>query len=140
MDREHDFYQEAHLFVAAVRILAYQRKNTPPAVEDICRLLSFSTEWGAMMCRRLEKLGVVDTITDSFQTRVFVADHRRLEEIPRQEQEASANFGRDLDKFREKKKSLTGKVEAIQAELTKKKKDLFADLEKKLKEQQKEPL
>jgi len=137
MIREHDFYDEAHLFIAAVRILAHQRKNTPPAVEDICGMLSFSTEWGAMICRRLQQLGAVDTIADSFQTRVFVADHRRLEEIPRQEQEAAAGFGRDLEKFREKKKNLTGKVEAIQAELTKKKKDLFADLEQKLKEQQK---
>ena len=137
MDSEHDFYQEAHLFVTAVRILAYQRKNTPPTVEEICRLLSFSSEWGGMMCRRLQKLGVIDIITDSFQIRVFVADHRKLEEIPRHEKEAATGFGRDLEKFQEEKKNLTGKVEAIQAELTKKKKGLFADLEKKLKEQQK---
>lgn len=140
MTREHDFYDEAHLFVAAVRILAHQRKNTPPAVGEICSLLSFSTEWGAMMCRRLQQLGTVDTIADSFQTRVFVVDHRQLEEIPRQEQEAVTGFGRDLEKFREQKKNLTGKVEAIQAELSKKKKDLFADLEQKLKEQQKSSL
>ena len=137
MDSEHDFYQEAHLFVAAVRILAYQRKNTPPTVKEICRLLSFSSEWGGMMCRRLQKLGVVDIITDSFQIRVFVDDHRKLEEIPRHEKEAESGFDRDLEKFREEKKNLAGKVEAIQAELTEKKKGLFADLEKKLKEQQK---
>ena len=137
MTREHDFYDEAHLFVAAVRILAHQQKNTPPAVEDICGLLSFSSEWGALMCRRLQQLGVVGTIADSIQARVFVADHRKLEEIPRQEQEAAAGFDRELEKFREKKKNLTGKVEAIQSELSKKKKDLFADLEQKLKKQQK---
>jgi hypothetical protein len=140
MNREYDYYDEAHLFVAAARILAHQRKNTPPAVEDICELLSFSTEWGAMMCRRLQQLGAVDTIADSFQTRVFVADHSKLEEIPRQEQEAAPGFGRDLEKFREQKNNLTGKVEAIHSELAKKKKDLFADLEKKLKEQQKQTL
>ena len=137
MNREHDFYEEAHLFVAAVRILAHQRKNTPPSIEDICGLLSFSTEWGTMMCRRLKQLGAVDTIAGSYQTRVFVADHRTLEEIPRREQGAAAGLGKDLEKFREKKKNLTGKVEVIQSELAKKKKDLFADLEKRLKEQSK---
>ena len=138
MNSTDDLYSEAHLFVAAVRVLAHKKSNTPPSLKEICQALSFSEEWGAMMCRRLEQLGAVDTIEDSFQTRVFVADHQKLEEIPHREKEAAAGFDQELAEYRKKRQNLTSKVEAIQSELAKKKKDLFADLESKLKNEQKE--
>ena len=138
MNSSDDLYSEAHLFVAAVRVLSHQKKNTPPSLEDICQALYFSEEWGAMMCRKLKGLGVVDIIEDSYQTRVYVADHRKLEEIPRQEKEAASGSDQELAEYKEKRRKLASKVEAIQSELAQKKKDLFTDLENKLKEQNKE--
>ena len=91
-----------------------------------------------MMCRDLKRLGVIDTIEDSYQTRGYVADHSKLEEIPRQEKEAASGFDKELAEYQKKCKDLTTKVEAIQSELAQKKKDLFTDLENKLKEQNKE--
>ncbi len=134
MPRQNDFYSDAHIFVAAVRILSYQKNNTPPSVEDICGLLSVSGEWGNMMCRRLKQLGAVETLEDSFHTRVFVGNHHKLEEISREENEEDVGFAKDLEKFHESKKALASKVEKIQADLNQKKQNLFADLEKKLKE------
>ena len=107
-------------------------------MEEICQPLLFSGEWGALMCRKLKQLGIVDTIEDSFQTRVYVADHRKLEEIPRQEKEAASGFDKELAEYLKKRKDLTSKVKDVQSELAKKKKDLFADLESKLKKQNKE--
>jgi len=138
MNSTDDFYSEAHLFVAAIRVLFHQKKNTPPSLEEICQALLFSEEWGAMMCRNLKQLGVVDTVEYSFQTRVYVADHLKLEEIPRQENESASDFDKELAKYQEKRNNLTTKVEAIQSELARKKKNLFADLESKLKKQKKE--
>jgi hypothetical protein len=138
MNSSDDFYSEAHLFVAAARVLSHQKNNTPPFVEEICQVLIFSGEWGALMCRRLKQLGVVDTIEDSFQTRVYVIDHLKLEEIPRREKEAASGFDKELAEYQKKRKDLTGKVKAVQSELAKKKKDLFADLESKLKKQNRE--
>ena len=120
------------------KLLSHQNKNTPPSVEEICQALFFSEEWGAMMCRKLKQLGVVETIEDSFQARVYVADHLKLEEIPHLEKEAASGFDKELAEFQKKRKDLTSKVEGIKSELVKKKKDLFADLESKLKKQYRE--
>jgi hypothetical protein len=138
MSSTDDLYSEAHLFVAAVRFLSHQKKNTPPSLAEICQALFFSEEWGAMMCRELQRLGVIDIIEDSYQTRVYVADHRKLEEIPRQEKGAASGFDKELEEYKEKRRKLASKVEAIQSELARKKEDLFADLETKLKEQNKQ--
>jgi hypothetical protein len=138
MSSTDDLYSEAHLFVAAVRVLTHQKKKAPPSLAEICQTLFFSEEWGAMMCRDLKRLGVIDTVEDSYQTRVYVADHSKLEEIPRHEKEAASGFDKELAEYQKKRQDLTSKAEAIQSELARKKKDLFADLENKLKKQNKE--
>jgi hypothetical protein len=130
--RPNDFYAEAHLFVAAIRIYEHAHSK-PPVLEDLCRMLSFSAERGGFISRRLEELGVIEAVAGSFGARFFISDHRRLEEIPR------GAIGKKLEdevkKFQDSQKGIAKRVESLKAEHADKQKSLFAEMEKKLKEE-----
>ncbi|MEW6426853.1 MAG: hypothetical protein AB1568_02335 [Thermodesulfobacteriota bacterium] len=126
-------YDEAHLFVAAVRLLLH-RKPAPPSVEDIAELTGRSREWALYTARRLRDLGIVTMVEDPFTIKVDIADHTLIESIPK-EQPADAGLGAEIEKFRKSREDSTKKVEGIKAELEKKKQDLFASLSQQLKTQ-----
>jgi DNA-binding IscR family transcriptional regulator len=131
-DPRKDFYTEAHLLVAAMRV--YEHTHARPAtIEEICHMLAFSTEHAGIICRRLEDLGIVESVQGSFGARLFIRDHRKLEDIPRSE------LGRSLEdevkKFQNLQRHLTQKIESLKSEQAEKKKSLFAEMEKKLKEE-----
>ncbi len=77
-----DFYAEAHLLVAAIRVHEHLHSQ-PATLEDICRMLAFSVEHAGIISRRLEDLGIIEAVQGSFGTRLFVRDHCKLEDIPR---------------------------------------------------------
>lgn len=131
-NRELDLYTEAHLLVAALRIHEH-RSAQPATLEDLCRLLDFSAERGGIVLRRLADLGAVEVVQGSFGDRVFLRDHLRIEEIPRGE--TGKRLEEELRRFRESQRQIERKVEAIQAEQAGKKKSLFAEMEKKLREE-----
>ena len=127
-----DFYMQAHLMVAAVRV--FQHNNSrPPTIEDLCRMINFSIEKGNFICRKLEELDVIKAVEGTYGTRLFVRDHLNIENIPRGE--AENNFEDELKKFKESQKAISQKVESFQAQQKQKKKDLFAEMEKKLKKE-----
>ena len=136
-DISKNLYQTAHLFVSAIRVLEYQH-NTPPALADISQLLSMSIERSSYICRKLKEMGIVDNVGGSFGNRLFVRDHLKIEEIQRDDDDSKLQ--EELKKFKESQKELSQKIENIQAQQAQKKKDLFAEMEKKLKQKlDKEP-
>lgn len=129
-------YDEAHLFVAAIRILQHQ-KHCSPQIEDVCQILNISVESGLSQCRKLEKSGIVDIYEDPFSLKVSVANHLEIEKLPRQA--ASENgLAKELEQFLSKKKDLDKKVESIQAELEAKKKNMFKNIEEQFKKKMRE--
>jgi len=128
-----DPYTEAHTFVAAVRLLHYQ-KNSPPAIEDICKSLDVSVEAGLAVCRKLEKLSIVTIAEDPFSIVVGIGDHLEIEKLPK-EQDKGDSLSKDLEEFMAKKKDMDKKVEAIQAGLKKKREDLHSDIEARLRQE-----
>jgi hypothetical protein len=128
--QERDFYSNAHLFVAAIRIFEHQNKK-PPAIDDVCRMLSFSPEQGNHICRKLKDKDVLDVVESAFGNKLFIKDHTQIEGIPRGEPESQIE--EELKKFQHSKKDITNKIESIQVQQSQKKKDLFAELEKNLK-------
>ena len=135
-----DAYTEAHLFIAATRVL-HHKGGCPPALEDVCTLLGISVELGHTISRRLEKLGIVEILADPFSVKLAVANHLEIEKLPKQQAEENS-LAKELEKFQLEKKSTEQKVAAMQAEIAKKKQDLFADIEAKFKkemEKQKKP-
>ena len=128
-----DAYTEAHLFVAATRVL-HHKGGCPPALEDVCTLLGFSVELGHTICRRLEKHGIVEILADPFSVKLAVANHLEIEKLPKHQADENS-LAKELEKFQSEKKSTEQKVAAMQAEMAKKKQDLFADIEAKFKKE-----
>jgi len=128
-----DPYTEAHLFVAAIRLLQYQ-KQSPPTIEKVCESLNLSVEAGLQVCRKLQKLSIVTISEDPFSIKLGIDDHLEIEKLPR-ELEDGDSLSRDLEKFLAKKKDMDKKVEEIQAGLQKKKQDLQNDIETRLREE-----
>lgn len=127
-------YDEAHLFVAAIRLLLH-RKPAPPSVEEIAELTAHTREWAIHTARKLQDHGVITMIEDPFTIKVDIADHTLIESIPK-ERQADAGLGAEIEKFRKSREDSTKKVEGIKAELERKKQDLFASLNQQLKAQQ----
>ena len=125
-----DFYSDAHLVVAAIRILEHQN-STPPSIDEVCRVMSFSLEQGNFVCRKLNEMNIIDVVEGAFGTKLFIKNHLLLEEIPKGATED--NLEKELKKFQNTKKDYTQKIKLFQTEQEKKKKNLFAELEKKLK-------
>ena len=128
-----DAYTEAHLLVAAVRVLQH-RGGCPPAIEEVAELLSISVEMVHTICRRLSKQGILETFEDPFSLKLAVADHLAIENLPRTAGEETS-LAKELERFQSEKKNVDQKVAAIQAEMTKKRQDLFADIEAKFKKE-----
>jgi len=125
-----DFYMEAHLAVAALRVLEH-RDPQPPSVDDISEMLGYSLEKGNRLCRKLIELGILELIEGAYGTRLSIVDHLKIEDIPRGAPEDRLN--EELKRFQDEKKQIAKKVESIKAEQDEKKKSLFAELEKQLK-------
>ena len=124
------FYSDAHLVVAAIRILEH-RNSASPSIDEVCRTISFSLEQGNFVCRKLNEINIIDIVEGAFGTKLFIKDHLLLEEIPKGATED--NLEKELKKFHESKKDYTQEIKLFQTEQKKKKKNLFAELEKKFK-------
>lgn len=127
-----DLYSNAHLIVAAIRVLAH-KKNAPPSIEDVCQALSFSLEQGNFICNKLEEMQVIEIVEGSYGTRLFIKKHLRIEDIPRGDK--VGGLEEEVKKFQSSRKDFTKKIESFQAKQAKKQKDLFAELEKKLRQE-----
>ena len=131
-DKKDDFYSRAHLMVAAIRVFEHIN-GRPPTIEDLCQTINLSIEKGNFICRKLEELEIIEAVEGSYGTRLFVCHHLKIEDIPRGE--SGSNFEEELKKFQDSRKAFSQKVETIQAQQKQKKKDLFAEMEKKLKKE-----
>ena len=131
-NKSKDLYTSAHLFISAIRVLEHQH-NSPPTVEDICRLLSMSIEHSSYLSRKLKEMGIIDVVEGSYGTRLFIRDFLKIEEIERDNDKSKLE--EELKKFQESQKGLSQKIESIKTQQAEKKKNLFAEMEKKLKKE-----
>jgi hypothetical protein len=131
METLKDLYSSAHLVVAAIRVFAHQQ-NVPPSIEQVCNMLSLNPEQGHMICRKLSEMGGIEIVEGAFGTRLYVHDHLKIEEIPKGKKDS--DLAKELAAFQDARKGLSKKIESFQAQQAEKKKSLFADLEKQLKD------
>lgn len=123
-------YEEGHLFIAAMRVVEHLN-SAPPTLDQIAKHLKFSSEQAGLISRRLKDAGIIEQVEGAFGLRWSVVDHLKLEALPRNDQ--TSQLDDELKKFQSEREKLAAKVESIKEEQEKKKKDLFADIEKKLK-------
>jgi len=131
-DKKEDFYSKAHLTVAAIRVFEHLHAR-PPTVDDVSKTINMSIEQSNFVCRKLEELEIIEAVEGSYGARLFIRDHIKIEEIPRGEEENK--LGEELKKFQDTQKAIVQKMESFQVKQKQKKKDLFAEMEKKLKEE-----
>ena len=125
-----DLYSNAHLVVSAIRIFTH-KNSKHPSLNEICKTLSFSLEQGNLICKKLKDLGIIDVVEGAFENHLFIKDHLKIEEIPRDKKEDRLEEA--LKKFKDSKKDFSKKIESFQAKQAEKQKALFAELEEKLK-------
>ncbi|SDP32803.1 hypothetical protein [Desulforhopalus singaporensis] len=128
-----DAYNEAHLFTAAVRVLTHTTRQAP-SLEDVCTLLEISLESGHALYRSLRKQAIIEGIEDPFSIRLSIGDHRRIEDIPKQEAQKQT-LADELRNFKNKKSDIDEKFAALQRSSEKKKLDLAADIEARFKQE-----
>jgi DNA-binding Lrp family transcriptional regulator len=124
-------YEEGHLLVAALRLFDH-RNGRPPSVRELSEMLGMSSEMGHYLCNRLASLGVLEVVEAAFEERVYLRDHLKLEELPREEK--ASNLEAEVQKLKEDRERHQEEIQKMQASQESKKKDLFSDLERQLKE------
>ena len=127
---ERGLYDIAHLMASTIRIFEYQ-KGHPPSIDEVCETLSFTSEQGHIYMNKLTELGILEVVEGNFGTRIFLRDHLKIEEIPKDGKESRLEDA--IREFQDSRKKMSEKIANIQADQAKKKKDLFAELENQLK-------
>ena len=127
---ERSAYTEGHLVVAAIRIHDHLN-DAPPGLKEICTHLNLSSEKGGQLVRRLEKEGIIMPVESAYGQRYAIADHLKIEELPRSAE--PSKLDEEIQRFKSERNRMEKKVESIQSQQAQKKKDLFAEIEKKLK-------
>jgi hypothetical protein len=124
-------YEEGHLLAAAIRVLEHLN-NAPPTLDQIAQLLKLPNEQIGLIGRRLKDAQIIAQVEGAFDERWTLRDHLKIEELPRVT--STSQLDNALEKFKSERQKLAEKVESIKEEQARKKRDLFAGIEKKLKQ------
>ena len=100
---ERGLYSIAHLMASTIRIFEYQ-KGHPPSIEQVCETLSFTSEQGHIYLNKLTELGIMEVVEGNFGTRVFLRDHLKIEEIPKDSKESG--LGDAVKEFQDSRKKI----------------------------------
>ncbi len=128
--RTKDFYTQSHLIVAAMRVFEY-KNGEAPTVRDICSALSISLEQGHLIVKKLSDMDILNMVKGPFDTRIFIKDHIKLEDIPKGT--SGPSLKEEVEKFKTTKKDFKKEIESFQTKKEQEQKELFAKIEEKLK-------
>ncbi len=125
-------YEDAHLVVAAVRILSY-KCNKPPLPEDVANLLGMPADFVRSLMISLRDIGILKLIETPFEIRAEIADHLKIEELPRESE--APTIKDELEEFVKKRKQQIEETEKMLdlKEMEKKKKEKLSKLEDEIK-------
>ncbi|VEN72604.1 conserved hypothetical protein [Candidatus Desulfarcum epimagneticum] len=135
--KNRSMHGQAHLFVAAIRILEHQSKKTP-ALDDICAMLSISPERGHFIARKLADMEIIKKISGGYENRFVIDRHLNIEEIPRDD--PLDDMDKEIKKFMDARRGRSKKIEKIRLEGEKRKKALFDGIGARIKKDIKENL
>jgi cell division protein FtsB len=124
-------YEQGHLWVAALRLFTH-RHQRPPSVRELSEMLQVSPALGHYLCNRLSRIGVLEVVEAPFEERIYLRDHLKLEELPREEK--ASGLEAEVQRLKEEREKKEEEIQKIQAGQETKRKDLFSDLERQLKE------
>ncbi|MGC9325062.1 MAG: hypothetical protein ACP5G0_09990 [Desulfomonilia bacterium] len=123
-------YDQALLFVAGMRV--YEHLNgLPPSIAALSDFLRMSEEELSRVSRRLEEQGIIRIIRSGADLRLMVADHTKIEDIPRTEEPSKM-----LDEISQFKSKQQSRLKEIEESLGRNpdRTNVFNELEKALKD------
>jgi len=98
--------RDAHLIVAAIRVLGHRNQRSPRP-DEIAELLDWPEPMVRLQAVRLQDLGAVTLVESAFETHVEIRDHLAIEALPEVAAEALAE---DLAAFDRRKQAETEKM------------------------------
>jgi hypothetical protein len=98
--------EDAHLLLAAIRILAH-RLGRSPQPEEVAELLELPAPTVRMQAAELADLGAIIQVESAFETHLEIGEHLRIEDLEAGRQEAIAD---DLAAFDRRKQEEAEKM------------------------------
>lgn len=123
-------YDQAHLWVAGIRVYEHIN-NKPPSIKELSNFLKISLDSTTLISKRLEDIGVIRVVRAEFGERLYILDHTRIEELPRQS--TSSSMEDEIERFKQQQALHLAKIEKNLGN-SKDKSKIFEELDKTLKE------
>jgi hypothetical protein len=89
--------RDAHLILAAIRVLAH-RHQRPPRPDEVAELLDWPEATVRLLASRLQELGVAILVESAFATHLEIRDYLEVEKLPEAREEALAEDLADFDR------------------------------------------
>ncbi len=105
--------QEAHLIVAAIRLLIH-REGAAPRPEAIAEFLGMASAVLRIQLVALQDLGILALLESAYDTHVEIRDHRLIEELSAGED--AGDLSRDLAEFDRRKQEEAARMEKLFSE------------------------
>src|SRR5262245_61133436 len=123
---------QAHLVVAAVRVLAHQT-GRPPSIEEVADLLGWARELTGPLARGLEAHAIVRLLKSPFDVRLEIADHLAIEKLP--VEDTGPGLKDEVEAFHEQFKKKQEELQNLfdSGEVEKRKQERLQGLEDELK-------
>lgn len=127
------FYDEAHIFVAAVRLFEFNKSGSP-GYSDISEITGMHSDRVSYIATRLRDAEIIDIVEGAFNNCFIIKNHLNIEDLPR---EVPVNkMADEINRFKESSKNeLEEKVKAFTDEKKKKEKELFEEIQNKFKKE-----
>jgi DNA-directed RNA polymerase specialized sigma subunit len=122
-------YVQGHLVVAAIRLLVHLEQR-PPSDERVAELLAVPREEVAHWARGLHRHGAIRIVTSPFETRYEIADHTRLESLPREHEKRG--LAEEVESFKERHARETESLKHLFGTEKDRKKESLSKLEEEL--------
>lgn len=98
--------RQAHLLIAAIRVLAH-RHQRPPRPQEVAELLEWPEATTRLRAIWLQELGAVSLVQSAYEVHLEIRDHLLVEGLPEERVEALAE---DLADFERRKQAETEKM------------------------------
>lgn len=130
MEDKNSLYYQGHVIAGAIRLFIH-KKGIQPSISGLSEMTSYSKESLYFVCNRLEKEGILEVVKGAFDEKIYLKNHLRLEGL--QKETNRVDLREDIERLHDEGIRRRKEIEGMQESEVEKKKDLFSELEKKLK-------
>lgn len=102
---------EAHLVVAAVRVLDHVEKH-PPTETEVAALLQWHEDRARVVAHGLVEYGALDAIKSPFEVRYRVSDHAKVDALPEGEG-VDDSISKEMKAFEERSQADQAEIERM---------------------------